>query len=140
MLRLVSIVFSYTRPTVRGSCKYLRRWPLKNLIVNKSYCQASCGRMSREKIEDLVCAPHLSYTQQVWSNISPNTSLIHNRYEEMPFMIPLFNIHNRYWQNTSEKLPCFTQKIHDKIKVSIFSCAIISDWGFLSASLDQQKC
>ena len=27
--------------------------------------QASCGRMGREKIEDLVCAPHLSYTQQV---------------------------------------------------------------------------
>ena len=32
--------------------------------------QASCGRMSRDKIEDLVCAPHLSYTQQVGRNIS----------------------------------------------------------------------
>jgi len=33
--------------------------------IRVAMIQASCGRMSREKIEDLVCAPHLSYTQQI---------------------------------------------------------------------------
>merc|ERR1719270_1219415 len=33
--------------------------------IRVAMIQASCGRMGREKIEDLVCAPHLSYTQQI---------------------------------------------------------------------------
>ena len=43
-------------------------------LLKTSLFQASCGRMGREKIEDLVCAPHLSYTQQVGH---PDTSLQH---------------------------------------------------------------
>merc|ERR550534_1397381 len=33
--------------------------------IRVAMIQASCGRMSRDKIEDLVCAPHLTYTQQI---------------------------------------------------------------------------
>ena len=87
--------------------------------TNTKLRQASCGRMSRDKIEDLVCAPHLTYTQQVWPNIPLKSPLL---YTADMSKIPL------------EIFP------RSPIKVPTFTSAIFSDWGFLSASLDQQKC
>ena len=96
-------------------------------------CQASCGRMGREKIEDLVCAPHLSYTQQVHLKDLASRFTQIDRKE-----------HSReLWRRTQTKhrlIKGHRQKYIKDISVHELICHPISDWGFLLASFDQQEC
>ena len=116
-------------------CRYSVPWCSGTVVhLLKTFLfQASCGRMGREKIEDLVCAPHLSYTQQAGH---PNTSLQHtsSKYFHKGRILYLhLSVHITHnLQNTADMarfisfrpsvvLPLFTSLLH-LFRLGIFSC------------------
>ena len=116
-------------------CRYNVPWYSGTVVqLLKTFLfQASCGRMGREKIEDLVCAPHLSYTQQAGH---PNTSLQHtsSKYFHKGRILYLhLSVHITHnLQNTADMarfisfrpsvvLPLFTSLLH-LFRLGIFSC------------------